>query len=131
MEVDHKISSDPNRTETERATRDEEAAQTSEGSIGYLGRHILCVPDLQEDLPLANWALKQSQSPLQLDHGMMTKAQTHCLPRQKHANDIYIYTTMHRYCEAVVLGTLLPRKTLFKTEDFQSLLSSCHTPIGT
>ena len=74
-----------NRTETERATRDEEAAQTNEGSIGYLGRQSLCVPDLQDDLPLADWAL-QPQSPLQLDHGMTTKAQTQCLPRQKDAN---------------------------------------------
>ena len=72
--------------QTERATRDEEAAQTSEGSIGYLGRQILCVPDLQEDLPLEDWAL-QPQSPLQLDHGMTSKAQTHCLPRQKDANN--------------------------------------------
>ena len=60
-------------------------AQTSEGSIGNLGRHSLCVPDLQEDLPLADWAV-QPQSPLQLDHGMTTKAQTHCLPRQKDVN---------------------------------------------
>ena len=67
------------------AGRDEEAAQTSEGSIGYLGRHSLCVPDLQEDLPLADWAL-QAQSPLQFDHGVTTKSQTHCLPRQKDAN---------------------------------------------
>ena len=70
----------------ERATRDEEAAQTSEGSIGYLGRHSLCVPDLQEDLPLTDWAL-QPQSPLQLNHGMTTKVQTHCLPSQKDANN--------------------------------------------
>ena len=86
MEVDHKICSGQNRTETERATRDEEAAQTNEGSIGYLGRQSLCVPDLQEDLPLADWAL-QPQSPLQLDQGMTTKAQTQCLPRQKDANN--------------------------------------------
>ena len=94
MEVDHKISSDQNRTETERSTRDEEAVQTSEGSIEYLGRHSLCVPDLQEDLPFANWAL-QPQSPLQLDHGMMTKAQTHCLPRQKDANNSLVSKLVH------------------------------------
>ena len=43
VELDHKICSGQNRTETERATRDEEAVQTSEGSIGYLdlGRHSL------------------------------------------------------------------------------------------
>ena len=72
--------------------RDEEAAQTSEGSIGYLGRHSPCVPDLQEDLPLADWAL-QPQSPLQLDHRMTTKAQTHCLPRQKDANNNHGFPT--------------------------------------
>ena len=86
MEVDHKICSGQNRTETERAARDEKAAQTSEGSIGYLRRQSLCVPDLQEDLPIADWAL-QPQSPLQLDRGMTTKAQTQCLTRQKDANN--------------------------------------------
>ena len=50
---------------------------------------LVCVPDLQEDLPLADWAL-QPQSPLQLDHGMTTKAQTHCLPRQRGANQ-YVF----------------------------------------
>ena len=55
----------------------------------YLGRQSLCVPDLKEDPPLADWALQQ-QSPLQLDHGMTTKAQTHCLPRQKDANNDYL-----------------------------------------
>ena len=90
VDVDHKICSGQNRRESERATRDEEAAQTSEGSIGYLnGRHSLCVPDLQEDLPLADYAL-QTQSPLQLDHGMTTKAQTHCFPRQKDANSLLL-----------------------------------------
>ena len=96
-EVDHKICSGQNRTETERTTRVEEAAQTSEGSIGYLGRHSRCVLDLQEDLPLADWAL-QPQSPLQLDHGMTTKAQTHCLPRQKDANNRINCLTIARKC---------------------------------
>ena len=94
MVVDHKIGSGQNRTETERATRDEKAAQTSEGSVGYFGRHSICVFDLQEDLPLADWAL-QPQSPLQLDHGMMTKAQTQCLPRQTDANKSRVYLSQY------------------------------------